>query len=164
MNAAKKPSTKARKGATPATIALNKKARHDYALEERFEAGLALQGWEVKSLRAGRAHLRESYVLVKGAEAWLFGAHIAPLPSASTHVDPDPTRTRKLLLHRAELNKLIGAVERKGYTLVPLALYWKRGRAKIEVALAKGKKAHDKRAAEKERDWQREKQRILRHG
>ncbi len=164
MNAAKKPSAKARKGATPATIALNKKARHDYALEERFEAGLALQGWEVKSLRAGRAHLRESYVLVKGAEAWLFGAHISPLPSASTHVDPDPTRTRKLLLHRAELNKLIGAVERKGYTLVPLALYWKRGRAKIEIALAKGKKAHDKRAAEKERDWQREKQRILRHG
>ncbi len=144
------------------TIALNKKARHDYALEERLEAGLALEGWEVKSLRAGRVQLRESYVLIKDAEAWLFGTHISPLTSASTHVHPDPTRTRKLLLHRSELNKLIGAVERKGYTLVPLAMYWKRGRAKLEIALAKGKKAHDKRATEKERDWQREKQRILR--
>ncbi|HQU16177.1 MAG: SsrA-binding protein [Chromatiales bacterium 21-64-14] len=146
------------------TIALNKKARHDYSLEERFEAGLVLQGWEVKSMRAGRVQLKESYVLVKDEEAWLFGAHISPLTSASTHVQPDPTRTRKLLLHARELSKLIGAVERRGYTLIPLALYWKRGRAKLEVALAKGKKAHDKRATEKERDWDREKQRIMRHG
>lgn len=161
MSAAKK--SKPTSGTGNSTIALNKKARHDYSLEERFEAGLVLQGWEVKAMRAGRAQLKESYVLIKDQEAWLFGAHISPLPSASTHVHPDPTRTRKLLLHARELSKLIGAVERKGYTLVPLALYWKRGRAKLEIALAKGKKAHDKRATEKERDWQREKQRLLRH-
>lgn len=147
-----------------ATIALNKKARHDFFIEERFEAGVALEGWEVKSLRAGRAQLKESYVLVKDGEAWLFGAHISPLATASTHINPDPTRTRKLLLHRRELDTLIGAVERKGYALVPLALYWKRGRAKLEIGLAKGKKQHDKRAVEKERDWQREKQRILKSG
>ncbi|MDX1655136.1 MAG: SsrA-binding protein SmpB [Candidatus Competibacteraceae bacterium] len=144
-------------------IAKNRQAFHDYFIEEHFEAGLALEGWEVKSLREGRAQLKESYVLIKGGEAWLFGCHISPLPSASTHVTPDPTRTRKLLLHREELNRLIGATERKGYTLVPLHLYWKRGRAKLDIGLAKGKKAHDKRATEKERDWQREKQRLLRH-
>ena len=145
----------------PTTIALNRKARHDFHIEERFEAGLALTGWEVKSLRAGRAQLQESYVVVRGAEAWLFGAHIAPLVSASTHVNADPVRTRKLLMHRVELDRLIGAVERKGYTLVPLGLYWKRGRAKLEIGLAKGKKQHDKRADEKERDWRRQRDRLL---
>jgi SsrA-binding protein len=145
-------------------IARNKKAYHDYFIEEHFEAGIALEGWEVKSLRAGRAQLKEGYVLLKEAEAYLFGCHISPLSSASTHIKPDPTRTRKLLLHRSELSRLIGAVERKGYTLMPLALYWKRGRVKLDVGLAKGKKAYDKRAAEKERDWQREKQRLLRVG
>jgi len=143
------------------TIALNKTARHDYFIEERFEAGMVLEGWEVKSLRAGRVQIKESYVLIKDGEAWLFGAHISPLLTASTHIHPDPLRTRKLLLHHAELSKLIGAVERKGYTLVPLAMYWKRGRAKIEIGLAKGKKEHDKRAAEKDRDWQREKQQLF---
>ncbi|MDX1604610.1 MAG: SsrA-binding protein SmpB [Candidatus Competibacterales bacterium] len=145
------------------SIARNKKAFHDYFIEERWEAGIALQGWEVKSLRAGRAQLKEAYVIVREGEAYLFGCHIAPLPSASTHVETDPTRTRKLLLHRAEIARMIGAVERKGYTLVPLALYWKRGKAKLEIGLAQGKKAHDKRATEKERDWQREKQRLMRH-
>lgn len=143
------------------TIALNKKARHDYFIEDRLEAGLALQGWEVKSLREGRVQLTESYIVIKSNEAWLFGFHISPLLSASTHVVPDPTRTRKLLLHRRELDRLVGAVERKGYTLVPTALYWKRGKAKLEIALARGKHAHDKRATEKDRDWQREKQRTL---
>ncbi len=147
-----------------ATIALNKKSRHEYSLEERFEAGLVLEGWEVKSLRAGRVQLVDSYVIIKNQEAWLLGALITPLPTASTHIHPDPTRTRKLLLHHKELNKLIGTVERKGYALVPTALYWKRGRVKLEFALAKGKKLHDKRATEKARDWQRDKQRILRHG
>jgi SsrA-binding protein len=146
------------------TIALNKRARHDYSIEDKYEAGLVLEGWEVKSLRAGRVQLAEGYVLIKNGEAWLFGAHISALPTASTHVHPDATRTRKLLLNRAELNKLIGAVERKGYALVPLNLHWKRGRAKLEIGLAKGKKSHDKRATEKERDWQREKQRIMKHG
>jgi SsrA-binding protein len=145
------------------TIALNKKARHDYFIEDRFEAGLALQGWEVKSLREGRAQLGDSYIIIKDNEAWLLGFHISPLLSTSTHVTPDPTRTRKLLLHRRELDRLIGAVERKGYTLVPLALYWKKGRAKLEIALARGKQAHDKRASEKNRDWEREKQRLLRN-
>lgn len=144
------------------TIALNKKARHDFFIEERFEAGLELQGWEVKSLREGRIQLSESYILIKNNEAWLLGVHISPLISASTHITPDATRTRKLLLHRRELDKLIGAVERKGYTLVPLALYWKKGKAKLEIALARGKHSHDKRAADKERDWGREKQRLLR--
>jgi SsrA-binding protein len=145
------------------TIALNKRARFDYFIEERFEAGLVLQGWEVKSLRASKAQITESYVVVKNSEAWLLGAHVTPLNTASTHVHPDPTRTRKLLLNRAELDRLVGAVERKGYTLVPLALYWKQGRAKLEIGLAKGKKAHDKRATEKERDWKRQKDRMLRH-
>ena len=144
------------------TIIRNKKAFHDYFIEEHFEAGLALQGWEVKSLRAGRAQIKESYVLIKDGEAYLFGCHISPLVSASTHVKPDPTRTRKLLLHRDEINRLIGASERKGYTLMPLALYWKHGRAKLDMGLAKGKKEHDKRESEKDRDWQREKQRLMR--
>lgn len=150
--------------AAPATVADNRKARHDYFIEEQYEAGLALEGWEVKSMRAGRLQLRESYVVIKDAEAWLLGAHITPLPTASTHIQPDPTRTRRLLLHRAELDKLIGAVERKGYALVPLDVHWNRGRAKLRIGLAKGKKQHDKRATEKERDWQREKQRVLKNG
>lgn len=152
-------------GAQPvaATIALNKRARFDYFIEEHFEAGLALQGWEVKSLRASKAQITESYVLIRNGEAWLLGAHVTPLNTASTHIHPDPTRTRKLLLNRAELDRLTGAVERKGYTLVPLALYWKHGRAKLEIGLAKGKKLHDKRATEKARDWQRQKERLLRH-
>ena len=144
------------------TIALNRQARHDYFIEETLEAGMALQGWEVKSLRDGRVQLKESYVLLKDGEAWLFGCHVTPLPTASTHVRADPTRTRKLLLHRVQLNRLIGAVERKGYTLVPLSLYWSKGKIKLDIGLAKGKKAHDKRAAEKDRDWQRQKQRVLR--
>ncbi|MGD8570790.1 MAG: SsrA-binding protein SmpB [Gammaproteobacteria bacterium] len=144
-------------------IALNKKARHDYFIEEDFEAGMVLEGWEVKSLRAGKVQIRDSHVIVKNGEAWLLGALITPLPTVSTHYTPDPTRTRKLLLHKQELDKLIGAVERKGYTLVPLSMYWIRGRAKIKIGLAKGKQKHDKRAAEKQRDWQREKQRLLKH-
>jgi SsrA-binding protein len=143
------------------TIAINKKARHDYFIEKDFEAGMVLEGWEVKSLRAGKIQLRDSHVIIKNGEAWLLGALINPLPTASTHINPDPTRTRKLLLHRGELATLIGAVERKGYTIVPLSMYWIRGRAKIKIGLAKGKQKHDKRATEKERDWQREKQRML---
>lgn len=152
-----------KKGHGTSTIALNKKARHDYTVEETFEAGLVLEGWEVKSLRAGRVNLKESYVLLRGGEAWLFGAHVSALPSASTHVSADPVRTRKLLLHADQLRRLIGAVERQGYTLVPLALYWKRGRAKLEIGLAKGKKLHDKRATERERAWNREKERLLKN-
>ncbi len=151
-------------GGGNATIALNKKAKHEYFIEDRYEAGVSLEGWEVKSLRAGKINLTEAYVLLKGGEAYLFGANISPLPTASTHINPDPTRTRKLLLHREELNRLIGLVERKGFTLVPTAMYWKRGRAKVEIGLAKGKKLHDKRADAKERDWQREKQRIFKNG
>jgi SsrA-binding protein len=146
------------------TIALNKKARHDFHIEDRFEAGLVLEGWEVKSLRAGKVQLVDSYVIVKNGEAWLFGCLITPLQTASTHIQPDPTRTRKLLLHREQLDKLIGAVERKGYALIPTALYWSRGRAKLEIGLAKGKKEFDKRATLKDRDWQRQKARILKHG
>ncbi|HHB12348.1 MAG TPA: SsrA-binding protein SmpB [Chromatiales bacterium] len=147
-----------------ALITVNKKARHDYFIEETLEAGLALQGWEVKSLREKRVQLKEAYVLIKDGEAWLFGAHISPLPTVSTHYVADPLRTRKLLLHRREIDRLTGAVERRGYTLVPLSLYWKHGRVKLEIGLAKGKKLHDKRAAQKERDWRREQQRILKHG
>lgn len=143
------------------TIALNKKARFDYFIEDTFEAGLALQGWEVKSLREGRVQLKESYVIIQNNEAWLLGAHISPLASASTHIQTDPIRTRKLLLHRRELDKLIGAIDRQGYTLVPTAMYWKRGKAKLEIGLAKGKKQHDKRASIKARDWEREKHRVL---
>lgn len=146
------------------TIARNKRARFEYSIEENFEAGIALEGWEVKALRQSRVSFAESYVLLKDGEAYLFGAHISPLPSASTHVQADPTRTRKLLLHRKELSHLIGSVERKGYALVPLAMYWKKGRVKVDIGLAKGKKLHDKRATERDRDWQRTKARILKHG
>ncbi len=148
---------------TPAQIAGNKKAFHDYFIEDRFEAGISLQGWEVKSLRAGKLQLKESHILIKNAEAFLFGCHISPLLSASTHVRPDATRSRKLLLHRREIDKLIGSVERKGYTLVPLKIYWKNGKAKLELGLAKGKKDYDKRAVDKERDWEREKARLMRN-
>ena len=146
------------------TIAQNKKARFDYFIEERFEAGLALQGWEVKSLRAGKAQLVDSFVMVRNGEAWLHGSHLTPLNSASTHVNPEPARIRKLLLNRREIDRLTGLVERKGYTLVALELYWNKGRVKLALGLAKGKKQHDKRATEKERDWSRDKARILRRG
>ncbi len=153
------------KPAAPARlIAENRKARFEYFIEERYEAGLALQGWEVKSMRAGRAQLTESYVYLRNGEAFLFGAHFSPLAATSTHVLADPARTRKLLLNRSELNGLIGAVERRGYTLIPLDLHWKNGRAKLTVGLAKGKKQHDKRATEKDRDWERDKARLLRRG
>ncbi|MGN7725215.1 SsrA-binding protein SmpB [Luteimonas sp. 22616] len=144
------------------TVALNKRARHDYHLEQRFEAGLALQGWELKSIRAGRANITESYAVVRGGELFLFGAQISPLIQASTHVIADDRRTRKLLLHRREIDELVGRVERDGYTIVPTALYWKGNKVKAELALAKGKQSHDKRQATKERDWAREKQRVLR--
>lgn len=147
---------------TDSTIALNKRARHEYHIDERYEAGIALEGWEVKSLRAGRINLGDAYAIVKQGEIYLFGASIPPLLSASTHVVADDRRTRKLLLNRAEIDKLIGAVERKGYTLVPTALYWKNNRVKVEIALARGKQEHDKRASEKDRDWNREKQRAMR--
>jgi SsrA-binding protein len=143
------------------TIARNKKAWHDYFIEEELEAGLVLEGWEVKSLREGRVQLKESYVMVIDGELFLIGAHVSPLVSASTHIKPDPTRTRKLLLHQAEIDNLIGAVDRKGYALVPLAMYWKQGRAKLKIGLAKGKKQHDKRATLKDREWKRDQQRIL---
>jgi SsrA-binding protein len=142
-------------------IAQNRKAWHDYLIEAKYEAGLALQGWEVKSLRAGRAQLKEGYVVLEGGEAFLVGAHISPLAQASTHVAANPTRPRKLLLHREELNKLIGAVERRGYALVPLELHWQRGRAKLLIGLARGKKAHDKREDIKKRETQRELQRVM---
>jgi SsrA-binding protein len=158
MSAQKKPKTET----ATKVIAENRKARFDYFIEDTLEAGLALEGWEVKSLRDGRANLKEGYAVIRGGEAWLIGANFSPLPSASTHVQPDPTRSRRLLLHRRELDKLIGATEREGYTLVPLSLYWKRGRAKLALGLAKGKKQHDKRATEKSRDWQRQKARLLR--
>lgn len=151
--------TKRKKG-SPNTIAQNRKARFDYFIEETIEAGLALEGWEVKSLRAGKGQLSESYVVLRGGEAWLLGSHIAPLPTASTHVTPDPQRTRKLLLHRKEIDRLTGLVERRGYTLVALEMYWKEGRAKVAIGLAKGKKQHDKRAVEKDRDWERAKARL----
>lgn len=145
------------------TIALNRKALHEYAIEDRFEAGIVLHGWEVKSLRAGRVQLDQSYVILKNGEAWLLGASITPLQTASTHVNPEPQRTRKLLLHQQELNKLFGSVERKGYTLIPLSLFWKGNHVKLSIALAKGKKLHDKRADEKDRDWKRDKQRLLKN-
>jgi SsrA-binding protein len=143
------------------TIALNRKATYDYAIEEQFEAGIALQGWEVKSLRDGRAQIKESYVMVLNGEVFLIGAHFSPLKTASTHINPQPTRARKLLLHSKEISKLIGATEREGYTIVPLSLYWKNGRAKLKIALAKGKKQHDKRQSIKQREWDREKQRLF---
>ena len=146
------------------SIVQNKKATHDYFVEERVEAGIALEGWEVKAIRAGRAQLKEGYVVVRDAELFLIGAHITPLPEASTHVNPDPTRTRKLLLHAAQISRLIGKVERAGYTLVPLDLHYTGGRVKVEIGLAKGKKQHDKRETEREREWQRERQRLLKQG
>ena len=146
------------------SIALNKKARFDYFIEETIEAGLALEGWEVKSLRAGKGQITETYVLLRNGEAWLLGAHITPLPTASTHINPEPQRTRKLLLNRRELDRLQGLVERRGYALVALELYWKKGRVKVAIGLAKGKKQHDKRAREKEADWQRDKERIMKTG
>lgn len=151
------------KKAPSSTIALNKRARHDYFLEDKLEAGLVLEGWEVKSLRAGKGRITEAYVLIKDGEAFLLGGHIHPLESASTHFVIDPTRTRKLLLHERELATLIGATEQKGYTVVPLALYWKRGKAKLEIALAKGKAKYDKRQSKKDADWQRRKAHIMRH-
>ena len=143
-------------------IADNRKARHDYFIEEEFEAGIALEGWEVKAIRAGRMNIKESYVIIRDGELFILGMHISPLATASTHVRPDPTRTRKLLLHATQINKLIGKVERAGYTLMPLDLHFQRGRVKVEIGLAKGKKQHDKRDAEKERDWNREKARLMR--
>lgn len=143
------------------TIADNKKAFHDYFIEERFEAGMALEGWEVKAIRAGRVQLKEAYVIVRSGEIFLFGSHISPLPTASTHIKPDPVRNRKLLMHASEIGKLIGKVERAGYTLVPLNLHFSKGRVKCEIGLAKGKKQYDKRETEKARDWQREQQKIL---
>ena len=145
------------------SIVENRKAFHDYFIEERGEAGLALTGWEVKAIRAGRAHLKEAYVVIKNGELVLIGAHITPLTTASTHVIADPTRTRKLLMHREEINRLVGKVERAGYTLAPLDLHYKNGRVKIEVGLAKGKKQHDKRDTIKDREWAREQQRLLRN-
>lgn len=142
-------------------MCLTKKARHDFTLGDRFEAGIMLEGWEVKSLRAKKVQIRDSYVFIKNGEAWLSSTVITPLETASTHIHPEPQRMRKLLLHRDEITKLISAVERKGYTLVATAMYWKKGRAKLEIALAKGKKEHDKRASEKDRDWKREKARML---
>lgn len=144
------------------SIVENKKAFHDYFIEQRFEAGIALEGWEVKAIRAGRTQLKEAYVTVSNSELYLIGCHISPLPTASTHVLPDPTRTRKLLLHAEEINRLIGSVERAGYTLVPINLHFSKGRVKLEIGLAKGKKQHDKRATEKDREWQREQQRVMR--
>ena len=144
------------------SIVENRKAFHNYFVEERFEAGLVLEGWEVKAIRAGRAQIKEAYVILKGAEPFVIGMHVSPLPTASTHVRADPTRTRKLLLNAEELRKLIGQVEQRGYTLVPLDLHYTRGRVKMAVGLAKGKKQHDKREVEKEREWQRERERLLR--
>lgn len=143
------------------SIADNKKAFHDFFIEEQYEAGIVLQGWEVKAIRAGRVQLKEAYVIVKGAEIFLFGAHIGALPTASTHIHPDSVRTRKLLLHAEEIKKLIGKVERSGYTMVPLNMHYLNGRVKCQIGLAKGKKQHDKRETEKERDWQREQQKIM---
>ena len=144
------------------SIISNKKAFHDYFIEEQFEAGIALEGWEIKAIRAGRANIKESYVIVRDGEVFIFGMHITPLSQASTHVKADPIRTRKLLLHAAQISKLIGKVERAGFTLMPLDLHYQRGRVKVEIGLAKGKKQHDKREAEKERDWNREKARLMR--
>jgi SsrA-binding protein len=151
------------KGAGTSTIVSNKKARHDFFIEDRFEAGIVLEGWEVKSLRAGKVQIIDSYVFIKNGEAWVTNILITPLQTASTHIHPEANRIRKLLLHRQELDRLIGAVERKGYTLLALSLYWKYGRVKAEIGLAKGKQTHDKRATEKDRDWKREKERIMKN-
>lgn len=144
------------------TIALNKRARYEFHIDERFEAGIVLQGWEIKSLRAGKGQLTDAYAVIRDGEIFLFGSQISPLLSASTHVVPDARRTRKLLLHRGQIDELIGAVERKGFTLVPTAMYWSKNRVKLEIGLAKGKQEHDKRDVEKERDWQRDRQRVMR--
>ena len=144
------------------SIVENRKAFHDYFIEERYEAGIVLEGWEVKAIRGGRASIAEAYVMVRGAEIFLIGAHITPLPTASTHVNPDPRRTRKLLLNAEEIKRLIGKVEQRGYTLIPLNLHYNKGRIKLEVGLGRGKLQHDKRATQKEKEWNREKQRLLR--
>lgn len=144
------------------SIAQNKKALHDYFIEERYEAGIALEGWEAKAIRAGRVQLKEAYVVVSKGEVFLVGCHVSPLPTASTHVHPDPTRTRKLLLHAEEIRRLIGKAEQRGYTLVPLDMHYRNGRIKLEIGLARGKKLHDKREAERQREWERERQRLLR--
>ena len=146
------------------TIAVNKRARFEYRIEERIEAGIALEGWEVKALREGRVQFADSYVLLKDNEAWLFGCQINPLPTVSTHVTPDPVRTRKLLLHRREIDRLVGAVDRRGYTVIPTAMYWSRGKAKVEIGMARGKQQHDKRKTQKDRDWERQKARIMKRG
>jgi SsrA-binding protein len=146
------------------TIAVNKRARFEYHIEERLEAGIVLEGWEVKAMREGRVQFSDSYVLLKDNEAFLFGCRINPLPTASTHITPDPVRTRKLLLHRRELDRLVGAVDRKGYTVIPTAMYWSRGKAKVEIGMAKGKRQHDKRKDVKDRDWERQKARIMKRG
>ena len=146
------------------TIVLNKKARHDFFIEDKFEAGIALEGWEVKSLRAGRVQMRDSHVFIKNGEAFMVNTLITPLQTASTHIKPEQNRTRKLLLNRRELDQLTGAVEREGYTIVPIAMYWKHNKVKVEIGLAKGKQQHDKRASLKDKDWAREKQRILKRG
>lgn len=143
------------------SITSNKKAFHDYFIEEKFEAGIVLEGWEVKSIRAGRVNLKDTYVIIRNGELFLLGGHISPLLSASTHIHPDATRTRKLLLKAAEIEKLIGKVEQRGFTLVPLDFHFTRGRIKCEIGLAKGKQQHDKRDTEREREWLREKQRVM---
>ena len=157
-------SKKKNKTSNSNTIALNKKAKHDFFIEDRFEAGIVLQGWEVKSLREGRIQIVDAHVFLKNGEAFVSNLLITPLLTASTHIHPEATRVRKLLLHRSEINKLVGAVERKGYTMVPTALYWKHGKVKIEIGLAKGKQMHDKRATEKDRDWKRDKARVMKSG
>jgi len=145
------------------SIVQNRKARHEYFIEEVFEAGLVLEGWEVKAIRAGHVQLAESYIIVRDGELWVIGMHITPLATTSTHIKPDPIRTRKLLLNRHEINKLIGQVEQRGYALIPLNLHFRRGRIKMDVALGKGKKQHDKRDTQRERDWKREQQRLLKN-
>ena len=150
-----------KKSAPSNQICQNRKARHDYLILETFEAGLMLEGWEVKSARENRVQINEAHIIIRRNEAWLLNAHFTPLSTTSTHKIADPTHTRKLLLHRKELNTLMGRVEQKGLTIVPLSLYWKRNRVKAEIALAQGKKLHDKRAADKDRDWQRKKERIM---
>jgi SsrA-binding protein len=152
---------KTKKKSSENTIAQNRVARHNYFIEDDIEVGMVLEGWEVKSMRAGNLQLKETYVMVKNGEVWLIGAHISPLNTASTHITPNPTRMRKLLAHRTEIDRLVGMVERKGYTLIALSAYWIRGRAKLKIGIAKGKKAHDKRASIKDRDWKRDKARIL---
>ena len=146
------------------TIALNRKAKHNYSLEQRFEAGVVLQGWEVKSIRSGKGQISEAHVIVRRGEVWLVNSIISPLISTSTHVKANDSRSRKLLLHKKEINQLIGAIERKGYTLVPTAMYWKKNCVKVEIALAKGKKDYDKRASQKEQDWKRDKERLFKRG